>query len=190
MLFQWEIRWELRKAGANSFGFFFVSGLGEESKHVTFVVFHARLVERINAENVSADTASLFKEVNKLTDAVFTKGINSDADVRNATIDVCDACAKLRHLVDLINTTRCNVIESVKVSFVRRDNNVVSLVNDRDNGFKDSAFTVLNPLSHRVKVCRVIDRSGENAFVVFALRFTVKLFPPFSEEVKFRIIVN
>ncbi|MNV34643.1 hypothetical protein D3C71_1260700 [compost metagenome] len=59
-----------------------------------------------------------------------------------------------------------------------------------NNGFKDVAVTLLNELTHGVKVCREVNRCRENPFIVFAFTFTIKLFPPFGYIVKRRLIVH
>lgn len=56
----------------------------------------------------------------------------------------------------------------------------------RDHCFKDGSFTFLNPLTHRVQVCREVYCCREDTFVVFSFRFSVKLLPPFTHVVQFR----
>ena len=61
---------------------------------------------------------------------------------------------------------------------------------DRDDGFENGAFAVLNPLSHRVQIGCEIDRCGENAFVFLAFALAVQLFPPLRYIVQFRVEID
>ncbi len=50
------------------FGFGFVAWFFEKSEHVFLVSFHAGLVEGIDVENISADAAGCFEEVDQLAE--------------------------------------------------------------------------------------------------------------------------
>jgi len=47
-----------------------ITRLTEKSEHVLLVSLHARLIERIHAENVSADAACLLEEIEESTEVV------------------------------------------------------------------------------------------------------------------------
>ena len=60
-----------QKLGLKSLKEFFslclIAGLSEKCKHVLLVAFHAGLVERIHAKQISADTAGKLEEVKQFT---------------------------------------------------------------------------------------------------------------------------
>ncbi len=98
--------------------------------------------------------------------------------------------AEFGHLVHLVDTLASDVVESVEVGFVGWYYNAVLLCGNGDDCFKDCALAVLNPLSHGVKVGRVVDSRRENAFVILALAFAVELLPPFAEEMELGVVVH
>ena len=61
---------------------------------------------------------------------------------------------------------------------------------DRNHGFKDGAFALLNPLSHGVEVGGEVHGSGEDSLSVLSFALAVELFPPFVHEVEFGLIVG
>ena len=48
----------------------FIAGLVEERKHILLVRLNAGLIERVDAQDVAADAASLLKEVNQLSEVI------------------------------------------------------------------------------------------------------------------------
>ena len=88
----------------NSLALSLISWLVEQSKHILLVSLNTWLVEWVYTEDVAADTASNLEEVDNLTKVVLVELRNRKADVWNTTIYVSQTCAKLSHLVYLINT--------------------------------------------------------------------------------------
>lgn len=74
------------KPFADGGGLFFVAGLVEQRKHIAFVVLDTGLIERIDSENVSRDTARLLKKVKQLADVVLVDGGNGYANIGHTTI--------------------------------------------------------------------------------------------------------
>ena len=69
-------------------GSFFITGLLKEGKHVFLVCLHTGLIEGIDPQHISADTASLFEEVEKLTEITLAQGGDSDADIGHTAVNV------------------------------------------------------------------------------------------------------
>ena len=111
-------------------------------------------------------------------------------DIRHATVNVSDNRTQLSHLVHFVDATAGDIVQTVEVSLIARNLHVVVLRSNGNNRLKDRALAFLNPLTHRVKVGRVVDSCRENALVVLTFALAVELFPPFAEVVKFRVIVH
>ena len=79
---------QLAESCLDSLRFLFVTGLVEESKHVALVVLYTRLVEGVNAQYITANTATLFEEIEQLTDVVFVELGHYDTEVGYTTINV------------------------------------------------------------------------------------------------------
>lgn len=109
----------LAETGFDGFGFFFVAGFCEEGEHVALVGLDTGLVEGVHTEDVAADTASLLKEVDELTEVFLFESRKCDEDVGNTAIDVCETCAEFRHLVYFVDMLAGDIVESVEVSLVR-----------------------------------------------------------------------
>ena len=81
---------------------------------------HPRLVERIDSQNITADTASYFKEVEQTSDAFFIQCRDNDAHVGYAAVNVGKLCAQFSHLVHFVHVLACQEVQSVEVGFVRK----------------------------------------------------------------------
>jgi hypothetical protein len=99
----------LSKSCLDSFGLFFVAGLVQQCKHILLVCFHTRLVERIDSQNITADTASYFKEVEQTSDAFFIQCRDNDAgaDLLFPSMQaLCDDWERLQTALDASNSLR------------------------------------------------------------------------------------
>ena len=113
-----------------------------------------------------------------------------DMHVGNATVHMCHLGSEFRHLVHLVDTFACEVVYAVKVGCVHRHTMLYSRLCHRDYSLEDCALSVLNPLTHGVKVCREVYRCRENTFAVLTFAFSIKLFPPFGNIMKLGIEVD
>ena len=130
------------------FSCFFVTWFFEKGKHVFLVSLYARLVEWVNIKDITADTASLFKEIDDFTKVILAKFRQSNVDIWHTAVNVSDNSTKFCHFVNFVDTLVCDIVQTIKVCLVRRDANFVLLLSNRDNSFEDSSFAFLNPLTH------------------------------------------
>ena len=63
---------------SQSIGLSLVAWLAEEGEHVLLVGLDARLVERIDAEHVAADTAGLLEEIEEGSEVVFVDALDAE----------------------------------------------------------------------------------------------------------------
>lgn len=106
----------LLQSCADRFGFSFVTRLVEQGKHILLVSLYTRLVEGIDTQQVTADAASLFKEVEQAADAFLGQCGYRDAHVGYATVYVSQLSAQFGHFVDFIHTLACQEVQAVQVS--------------------------------------------------------------------------
>ena len=97
------------------FAFGFITGFVEQSKHVAFVCFYAGLVEGIDVEDITADTACFLEEVNELSQIAFRESGYLYFYVRYTAIDVGYLRTEFGHFVDFVDAFACKVVESVEV---------------------------------------------------------------------------
>ena len=133
---------------ADGFAFGFVSGFVEEGKHVAFVSLNAGLVEWIYTEDISAHATRFLEEIEELSEPEFGEGRDCDVDIGHSAIDVGDSGAEFCHFVHFIDMFSGEEVETVEVGVVGGDNGFVLLFGNRDNGFENRAFAILNPLTH------------------------------------------
>ena len=98
--------------------------------------------------------------------------------------------AQFGHLVDLVDTLAGQEVQSVQVLVVLREEQLLLWLFNGDDGLEDSALAVLNPLTHGVQVGGKVDRGGEDALLILALRLAVELFPPLADEVQLGLVVD
>ena len=60
-----------------------IARLSKQSKHVLLISFHARLIEGIHAQNVTAYAYRKFEEIEELAQAVLVLAGNIDTKIRN-----------------------------------------------------------------------------------------------------------
>ena len=98
--------------------------------------------------------------------------------------------AELCHLVHLVNALACQEVQTIQVLLIRRHSERgVGLLN-RDDSLEDGTFTILNPLTHRVKVGREVNRCREDALAILTLALSIELLPPFTKVMKLGLIVG
>ena len=142
------IRECLFQSSLDSFRFFLVAGFVEQGEHILLVRLHARLVERIDTEDVTGYTAGTLEEVNELTDVILVQALEADMYVRYTAIDVCQTCAEFSHLVDFVHTLAGEEVQTIEVLAVAGDTYFLFGSVDRDNRLEDITLTFLYPLTH------------------------------------------
>ena len=115
-----------------------------------------RLVERIDSQNITADTASYFEEVEQTSDAFFIQCRDNDAHVGYAAVNVGKLCAQFSHLVHFVHVLACQEVQSVEVGFVRRYLQGVLCLLHGDDSFVDGTFAFL---IHCPMECRSVEKS-------------------------------
>ena len=141
----------------------------KQCEHILLVSFYSGLIKRIHTEHIAGDTACALEEIDELTEVVFIDLLKAQVDIRNTAINVRKLGTKFGHLIDFIYAFSSKEIQTIEILFVHRhDNRFIGFL-DRNNRLEDSAFALLNPLTHRVKIGCEIYRCGINAFMVFTL---------------------
>lgn len=124
------------------------SRFAQKFKHIFFVCFYARLIERINTQHVAGDAAGFLKEVDELAEIVLVDSAHANVDYGHASVVVGHLCALGGFLVDLVDAFPGYVVETVEIIPILGDYaGMVGLV-DFYYGFKNVAFAVLYELSH------------------------------------------
>ena len=99
----------------DGFGLLFVPRFVEQGEHILLVGLYARLVERVDSQNVAADAACLLEEVEQTADALFVQSGNDDAYVGHAAVDVGKLCAQFSHFVHFVHTFAGEEIQTIEV---------------------------------------------------------------------------
>ena len=94
------------------------------------------------------------------------------------------------HLVYLVNALTFKEVQAIEVLIIVREEHLVFRSLNRNNCFEDCTFALLNPLSHRVQVCRKVNCCGEDTLAFLTLALAIQLLPPLVHIVKFRLEVN
>ena len=125
-----------------------VAWLLEKSEHILLVSLYAWLVECVDTEELTRDATSNLEEVDELTVVVSIETLDRDEDVRNTTVDVCETCAELSILVNLVDALASKEVKTVEVLLVVWEEKLALWILDRDTCLEDSALAFLNPLTH------------------------------------------
>ena len=104
-----------------------------------------------------------------MTDVVFVQLGNTDAHVGHTTIHVSQTSTQLCHLVHLVYALASEEVQTVKILFVLREEQLLLGLLDADDGLEDGTLAILNPLTHRVQVGSEINACGEDALLVLTL---------------------
>ncbi len=99
-------------------------------------------------------------------------------------------CAELSHLVDIVYALALKEVEAVEVLIVVWEEKLTVRLLDRDDRLEDRTLALLDPLTHRVEVCREVAGCREDTLAVLTLALSVELLPPLSHEVKLRLEVS
>lgn len=158
-----------------------VAGLAEKREHILLVRFHTGLIKGIDAENVTGNRTSLFKEVYEITEIKRTARGERDGKVRNVAVRMREDGAVVSLLVDEVEALTCEEVKTVTVFCVGRDLDAFFDV-DVDNGFKHQARAFLNELTERVEVCGIYGAGGIQTLAVLTFGFAEELFPPFAGQ--------
>ena len=71
-----------------SFLLLLIAGFSKQGKHILLVAFYAGLVERIYAEQIAGNCASLFEEIDQCTQGFLREIRNMEDDIRHAAVGV------------------------------------------------------------------------------------------------------
>ena len=130
-----------------------IAWLAKKSEHILLVCLDARLVEWVNVNHVTADTASLLEEIEESSEVVLIDTLDRNCNLRNAAVDVSKLGSELSHKVALLNMLSSEEIKAVKVlRVVLNEHRAVALLNAY-NSLHKVTLTILDVLTHRVKVC-------------------------------------
>ena len=121
---------------------------------------------------------------------VFVEFGDAQADVGHTTVYVSQLGAQFCHLVNLVYAAAGQEVETVEVFLVRGNLQTGVGLLYADNGFKDGALAVLDPLTHRVQVGGEVNACGEDTLAVLALALAIELLPPFAQVVQLRLVVG
>ena len=99
-----------------------------------------------------------------------------------------ELCSELCHGVAVFHVLTCKVVELVEVLLVAADDYLAVALLDVDNGLEHNPVTVLDELTHGVKVGGEIDGRREYSLEILAFGLAVELLPPFSKVLELRIV--
>ena len=116
-----------------------------------------------------------------------TNGFFKESDV---TIPVLYGVVIVFGLLFLVLSFISKEVQAVNVGRIVRDFKRITGVSNINNGFKHGTRAVLNELTERVQVGRENNGCREDTLLILSLTFAIQLLPPFSEEMKFRVIVH
>ena len=131
--------------------------LAEEGEHVFLVSLHTRLVERVDAEHIAANTASLLEEIEQSAEMVCVEGFSLHGNLRNAAVDVGQTRAEHSFFVAIFYSLAGKVVQAVEIFAVRRDFNLAGRVLHADYSLEHNPLAFLNILAHRVQVGSIAD---------------------------------
>ena len=89
--------------------------------------------------------------------------------------------SELGHLIDLIDTLTCQIVQTIEISFVLLDAQLAIGLGDADDRLEDIALTLLDPLTHGVEVGREVDSGIEDPLMVLPFALAVELLPPLTD---------
>src|SRR5699024_5277906 len=139
---------------------------------------NARLVERIDAGYITADSARKLKEVEQLSKIELILLRNIYHQVRHISIGMRQNSSVHCALIYEINGLSCQIVQPVQIYRLLADGQFHTGFLHIHNGFKHNSGTILNKLSHGMKICGQVYGSREDSFLVFAFALAEQLFPP------------
>ena len=99
-------------------------------------------------------------------------------------------CTVHGRLVDKVHGLSCQIIHAVSILFFLFEDYLCGALIDINDGLHQYAGSVLDELSHGVKVCGKVHGCGEDASPVLALGLSVKLLPPLAYIMEGRLVVR
>jgi len=165
-----------------------IAGLAEKGKHILLVAFYAGLIEGVDSEEIAGNSAGLFEEVDKAAEVFLVGFIYRDNEVRNRSVGVSKNGSLEGLGVYEGKRLSCEEVESVAVVLFLFDTDVVSAFADGNYGFEHYSASVLNKLTHRVKIGREDHRRGEETLIVFSFAFAEELLIPLCHHRKARLV--
>ena len=147
------------------------------------------MVERIDLVEVATHRASPHEEVHQFAESFRIQTLQRDEDVGHAAnLFVSCESAVVGLLIDVVEAFAFEVVQTIEVVFVMRNDDVHRGGLDVQNGFEEDGGAFLDELAQRVEVGREGRRVGKKAGVVLALGFAKELLPPFTELDEARFI--
>ena len=143
----------LLKSSFESLCLSLVSRLAEKSEHVLLVCLHTRLVERIHAKDVAADSACLLEEVEEGSEVMLVDALDRERELRHSAVDVSELGSELCHRVALLHMLSCKEVKAVEILRIALDEHRASALLHCNDSLHEGALTVLDVLAHRVEVC-------------------------------------
>ena len=106
---------------SDSLRLFLIPRFVEQCEHVLLIIFYTGLVERINPQHQSTDSARLLEEIEELPDVIFIDLGHFNPHVRHSSIDMRQPRAEFCHLIHFIDTLSGYIVKPIEVLLVRRD---------------------------------------------------------------------
>src|SRR5699024_3798740 len=129
------------------------------------------------------------QELSKLYKVEFILLRNIYHQFRYITVCVSKYCSVHCALVYKVNGLSCKVFQAVKINRFFSDDHFFSGFLYIQYSLVHDAASVLDELSHGVKICCQIHRRREDTFLVFSFAFSIELFPPLGYIVETWLIV-
>ena len=79
------------------------------------------MVERIHAQQIAANAASLFEEVQQTADVVFAQFWKNDAHVGYTAVYVSQLSSQFGHFVHFVHPFAGKEVQAVQISFIERN---------------------------------------------------------------------
>ena len=148
------------------------------------------MVKGIHAQQIPADAAGLFEEVDQVTKPVGIHGGNVHDQVGHTAVIVRQDGALHGLLVHEVHVLAFEIVQTVEIICRRNEFHGLFRGFHIQDGFEQIAHAILDVLSHGVQIRRKVHASRENALLILALGFSIQLFPPFGDKVQGRLVVH
>ena len=166
-----------------------VARLVQQGEHIFLVRLHAGLVERVYAEDVTADAAGASRRSRAANRWRVRRSAGISMRMLGTPPSTCASCTP-SSAMRLTSEMRfpARKLRPSRFSAVGLDNHLVGGFGNRNDRLEQRAFAVLNVLSHRVQVGRQRDAGREDALALLAFALAVELFPPLVDVLQLRLV--